>query len=109
MKLLVQHGDLLDGGFLSRNTGHLKFQLSNILTRPGGNDGLRELEIILPGKYVGNDIWSIEGAPLGSAVATDTKVDANDANVFASERLTTEGAGGRKTRGSLGNDLFTAT
>ena len=106
---MVQHGDLLDGGFLSRNTGHLKFQPSDILTRPGGNDGLRELEIIFPGKYVGDDVWSIKSAPLGGAMSTDAEVDANDANVFASERLATEGASGRKTRRSLGNDLFTAT
>ena len=105
----MQHGDFLDGGFLGSNTGHLEFQPSDILTRPGGNEWLSEFEIVFPGKYVGNDVWSIKDAPLGGAMSTGTEVDANDANIFASEMLTTEGAGGRKTRRSLGNDLFTTT
>jgi len=93
LKLMVQHGDLLDGGFLGRNTGHLKFQSSDILTRAGGDD-LGQLEIILPGKYVGDNVWSIKSDSLGSAMSTRAEVDADDANVFAGERLATEGAGG---------------
>jgi len=94
---------------LGRNTGHLEFQFSDILTRPGGNDGFGKLEIILPGKYVGDDVWSIKGSPVRSAMPIGAEVDANDASVFASERFTTEGAGGRETRRSLGNNLLAAT
>lgn len=94
---------------MARNTSHLKFQPSDILTRPGINDGLDELEIILPGEYVGDDIWSVKSGPLEGAMPTGTEVDANDANVFASERLTTERAGGGETRRSLGDDLFATT
>jgi hypothetical protein len=37
------------------------------------------------------------------------KIDANDANVLASEMVTTERAGRGETRRSLGNDLFATT
>jgi hypothetical protein len=100
LELLKQRGDLLDGGFLGRNAGHLKFQPSDILTRPGGN-GLGELEIILPGKYVGDDVWSVKDNPLGVNVPARAEVNANDANIFASERFATERAGGGETRRSL--------
>lgn len=53
MKLLVQRGHLLNGGFLGSNASHLKFKLSDVLTRPGGDHGFSKLEIILFGKYVG--------------------------------------------------------
>ena len=105
LKLLVQRGDLLDGGFLGRNTGHLEFQLSDVLARLGG-DGLDKFEVIFPGKYVGDDVWSVKDNPLGGGVPARREVDANDANIFAGEGLTTERAGGGETRGRLGNDLF---
>ena len=101
MKLLVQHGDLLDRGFLSRDARHLEFQLSDIFTRPGGNHRFRQLEVVLAGKYVGEDVRSIRDASLGGGMSTDGEVDANDANVFLSERLTTERAGGGETRRRL--------
>jgi hypothetical protein len=105
LKLLVQRGDLFDGGFVGRNTGHLEFQSSDVLTRPGGN-GLGELEVVPPGEYVGNNVRSVEENSLGGAMSIRAKVDANDANVFAREMVATEGAGGGKTRRGLGNDLF---
>jgi hypothetical protein len=108
LKLLIQHRDLLNRGFLCRNAGHLKFQPPDILRRPGG-DGLGELEITLPGKYIGDDVWSVKGNPLGVSKPTRGEVDANDANVFANEWFTTERAGGGETRRSLGNDLFATT
>ena len=64
VKLLVQHGDLLNGGFLGSHAGHLKFQLSDILTRPRGDHGFSELEVVLPGEYISEDIRSIEWGPL---------------------------------------------
>lgn len=107
LKFLVQHGDLLDGGFLSRNAGYLEFQLSDILTRPGSDQGFSEFEMILPGEYVGEDVWSLKGNPLGGAMPSrGAEVDTNNANIFAGERFATEGAGGGETRRSLGNDLF---
>lgn len=110
MKFLVQHGDLLNGGFLSRNAGHLKFQPSDILTRPGGDHRFGELEILLPGKYVGKDVWCLKGNPLGGAMPSGgAEVDANDANIFAGERITTKRAGRGETRRRLGNDLFATT
>lgn len=108
MELLVQRGDLLDGGFLGRNAGHLELQLSDILARLGG-DGLDELEVILPGKYVGDDVWSIKKNPFGGGMPARGEIDANDADVFAGERLTTEWAGRGETRRGLGNDLFATT
>jgi hypothetical protein len=95
---------------LGRNAGHLKLQLSDILTRPGSDQWLGKLEILLPGKYVCENVWSFEWSPLGGAMpASGAKVDANDANIFASEAFTTEGAGGRETRRSFGNDLLATT
>jgi len=84
------------------------FQPPDILGRPGG-DGFRELEIIFPGKDIGNDVRSVKGDPLEGGVPARGEVDANDANVFASEGFTTERAGGGKTRRSFGNDLFATT
>lgn len=102
MKLLVQHGNLLNGGFLSRNASHLKFQLPDILTRPGGDHGLGKFKILLAGKYVSEDVRSLKGGPLGGAVPCGgVKVDANDANIFAGESFTTEGAGRREARRGL--------
>jgi len=108
LELLIQHGDLFYRGFLRRNAGHLKFQPPYILGRPGG-DGLRELEVILPGKDIGDDVRSVKGNPLEGGMPARAEVDANDANVFASEVFTTERAGGGKTRRGLGNDLFATT
>ena len=90
---------------MGRNAGHLEFQLSDILMRLGGN-GLDELEVILPGKYVGDDVRSVRDSSLGSSMPVRAEVDANDANILASERFTTERAGGGETRRGLGNDLF---
>lgn len=109
LKFVVQHGDLLDGGFLGRNTSHLEFQPSDILARPGGNHGLGELEIVLSGKYVGDDVWSIKDDPLGGAWSTRAEVDANDANVFAGKSFTAERAGGGETGRSFGDDLLATT
>jgi hypothetical protein len=107
MKLSIQQGDLLNRGFLSSNAGHFKFQLPDILTRPGGDHGFSEFEIILPGKYVGEDVRSVEWGPLWCAMpGGGIAVDTNDANILASERFTTEGAGRRETWRSLGDDLF---
>ena len=92
---------------MGRHTGHLKFQSFDVLTRLGGNE-LGELEIVLSGEYVGDDVWSVEGGPLGDTESARAEVDANDANVFTSERLTTERAGRGQTRRSLGDNLFTA-
>lgn len=95
---------------MAGNAGHLKFQPSDILTRPGRDDGFNELKVILPGKYVGEDVWSIEWSSLWGAVSVGgAEVDANDAGAFTSESFTTEGAGGGEARRSLGNDLFAAT
>jgi hypothetical protein len=107
LKLLIQHGDLLNGGFLGRNASHLKFQPSDILTRPGGDNGFGQFEIILPRKYVSEDVRSVEWDPFWCAMAIGgVEVDANDASAFVSEGFTTERASGGETRGSLGNDLF---
>jgi hypothetical protein len=53
-----------------------------------------------------NDVWCVKRASLGSAMPAGAEVYANDADVFASEMLATEGAGGRETGRGLGNDLF---
>lgn len=110
MKLLIQHGDLLNGGFLRRNASHLEFQPSDVLTRPGGDHRLCELEVFFPGEYVSEDVRSIKGASFGSAMPVgDAEVDANDADIFAGESVATEGAGWGETRRRLGNDLLAAT
>jgi hypothetical protein len=95
---------------LGRNAGHLKFQPSNILTRPGGDHGFGELEVLLPGEYVGEDVRSVKESSLGGTIpARGSKVDANYTDIFASERITAEGAGRGETRRSLGNDLLATT
>jgi hypothetical protein len=90
---------------LSRNTGHLESQPPDVLTRPGGN-GPGEPEIILLGKYVSDDVWSVKDNPLGSTTPIRAEVDADDADVLTDEGFATERTGGGEARRGLGNDLF---